>query len=83
MNYVTAYSDASWASNARDRKSTSGGIIMHGNHYIKSWSKTQAIVALSSAESELYAIVKTSSEVLGLKTILKKTGKVNERSNSE
>ena len=65
----TTYSDANWASNKTDRKSTSGGTIMHGLHYIKSWSKTQSLVALSSAESELYAIVKASSETLGLRTI--------------
>ena len=42
---------------------------MHGLHYIKSWSKTQSLVARSSAESELYAIVKASSETLGLRAI--------------
>ena len=63
------------ASNKADRRSTSGGIIMHGNHYIKSWSKTQAFVALSSAESELYAIVKASSETLGLMNTIRDMNK--------
>ena len=48
---------------------------MHGGHYLRSVSKTQALVALRSAESEIYAIVKTCSEVMGLKTILKELGK--------
>ena len=43
---------------------------MHGGHYLKSWSKTQSPVALSSCESELYALVKTSSEALGFKSIV-------------
>ena len=73
---VMAFSDANWASNACDRKSTSGGVIMHGMHYIKSWSKTQSLVALSSVESELYDIVKTSSEVLGFKSIAQDLDKV-------
>ena len=30
---------------------------MHGEHCIRSYSKTQTLVALSSAEAELYAIV--------------------------
>ena len=67
---LTAYSDANWASNTGDRRSTSGGLILRGSHYIKSWSKTQSLVALSSAEAELYGIVKCSSEILGLKSIV-------------
>ena len=70
VKVITAYSDANWASNAADRRSTSGGVLMHGLHYIRSWSKTQSLVALSSAESELYAIMKASSQALGLKSIL-------------
>ena len=58
-----------------DRRSTGGGIIMHGSHYIKSWSKTQALVALSSAESELYAIAKASSETLGLMSTIRDMNK--------
>ena len=33
---------------------------------IKIWCKTQAIVALSSAEAELYGIVRASAETLGM-----------------
>ena len=39
---------------------------MHGRHCIKSWSSTQATVALSSAEAELYALVKGASQTLGI-----------------
>ena len=69
INTLQVYYDVSWASNKQDRKSKSGGIVMFGDHFIKAWSKTRAIVALSSAESELYAIVKASAEILGLKPI--------------
>ena len=72
---LTAFSDANWASGAGDRRSTSGGILMIGGHYIRSWSKTQSLVALSSAESELYAIVKASAEALGLRSIVQDLGK--------
>ena len=44
---------------------------MVGSHYIKSWSKNQSVIALSSAEAELYGIIKTSSETLGIISILK------------
>ena len=41
-----------------------------GDHFIKSWSKNQSTIALSSAEAELYAIIKTASESLGIMSIL-------------
>ena len=47
---------------------------MIGGHCIKSWSKTQSIISLSSAEAELYANVKTSAEALGLAALLKDLG---------
>ena len=38
---------------------------------IKSWSKTQAVVAFSSGEAEYYGMVKGASEALGLQAMLK------------
>ena len=68
---ITSYSDSDWAGDRKTRKSTSGGVIMIGSHYIKSWSKNQSVIALSSAEAELYGIIKCSSETLGIVSILK------------
>ena len=42
---------------------------MVGYHRIKSWSKTQAVVAKPSAESELCGIVKATCEDLGTFTL--------------
>ena len=42
---------------------------MLGAHCIKAWSKTQSIIAKSSGESELYSVIKGSSEALGLVTL--------------
>eukprot|EP00973_Karenia_brevis_P038581 5323221-Karenia_brevis.AAC.1 len=50
----------------RDRKSTSGGVFMIGNHSIKTWSSTQGASALSSAEAELYAMVDAVTRAKGL-----------------
>ena len=47
---------------------------MMGGHMIKMWSKTQATIALSSAEAELYAIVKASAESMGIASLLKDFG---------
>lgn len=47
---------------------------MAGGHCIKAWSKTQSVVAKSSAESELYSVVKGACEGLGLATLYKDLG---------
>ena len=66
--------NAAWAGCRRARKSTSGGSISIGQHCIKTWSKTQAVIAKSSAESELYGIVREVCEGLGIKTLCKDMG---------
>ena len=71
---INVYVDANWAGCKRTRKSTSGGTAMSGNHCIKTWSKTQSIVAKSSAESELFGVVRGSCEALGLATLYKDLG---------
>ena len=38
------------------------------------WCKTQAVVALSSAEAELYGLVRASAETLGLISMYKDFG---------
>ena len=45
-----------------------------GSHMLRHWSKTQAGVALSSGEAELYALVKASTAVLGLQSLLGELG---------
>ena len=70
-------SDANWAGCRRTRKSTSGGTIMIGAHLIRAYSKTQSVVAKSPGESELYAIVRASTEGLGIVTLLNDFGEKN------
>ena len=52
------------------RRSTSGGIILLGEHLVKSWSTTQKVTALSSGEAEYYAIVKGASQGIGIRSML-------------
>ena len=47
---------------------------MIGQNLVKSWSKTQTLIATSSAESELYAAVKVTSESLGVMSLLQDLG---------
>ena len=74
---ILTYSDANWAGCTRSRKSTSGGMIFLGEHYIRSWSKTQSTIALSSAESEFYATLKGAQEALGMSAMFSEMGKKN------
>ena len=71
---VRALVDSDWAGCRRTRRSTSGGILMIGRHPVKTWSVTQATVATSSAEAELYAMAEGASRGLGMKTILEELG---------
>ena len=66
--------DADYAMDVTTRKSTSGGAPTYNGRVIKTLSRTQNNMALSSAEAELYAEAKAASETLGLASTLKDLG---------
>ena len=66
--------DSDHAGCVRTRKSTSGGVIRWGSHVLKWWSKTQPTIALSSGEAELAAIVRSTSEGLGMIAVMREYG---------
>ena len=57
--------DTDYAGCRRTRRSTNGGMIIHGRHLIKSWATTQTVVAMSSGEAEFYGLTKGACEGLG------------------
>ena len=63
--------DTDFAGSKASRKSTSGGLVQLGTHAVKSWSSTEAVVALSSGEAEYYGIVRGASEGFGSRSVLK------------
>ena len=71
---LEAYSDADWGGDKATRRSVSAGMIMRGGRCLKVWTKKQHVVSLPSAESELYAAVKTASEGLGIQSVAKDLG---------
>ena len=61
---VTAFTDSDYAGCGRTAKLASAGAICIGEHVVKTYSRQQKIVALSSAEAELYAMVAASANAL-------------------
>ena len=61
---IDCYSDSDWGGDLVTRRSTSGGCIFDGQHLVMSWSRTQQVVSLSSAEAELHGLTKCASEGL-------------------
>ena len=68
------YSDSDWAGCRVTGKSTSGGVVMAGSHFLKGWSRTQNHVTLSSAEAELIALVKCTQECMGVQSMFRDWG---------
>ena len=68
--HIDAFSDSDWAGDRVTRKSTSGGVLMMGSHLLKSWASTQPVIALSSGEAELYALVRTAAQAKGMASLL-------------
>ncbi|RVW69235.1 Retrovirus-related Pol polyprotein from transposon TNT 1-94 [Vitis vinifera] len=71
---VACYTDADWAGNVDDRKSTSGGCFYIGNCLVAWMSKKQNSISLSIAEAEYIAIGSCCSQLLWIKQMLRDYG---------
>ncbi|XP_059599385.1 retrovirus-related Pol polyprotein from transposon RE1 [Vitis vinifera] len=71
---VACYTDADWAGNVDDRKSTSGGCFYIGNCLVAWMSKKQNSVSLSTAEAEYIAAGSCCSQLLWIKQMLRDYG---------
>ena len=67
---VEAYSDADWAANKLNRRSTTSGVLVLCGNMVYSASRVQRTVALSSAESEYQACVSVCCDGLLLAGIM-------------
>ncbi|KAL6582070.1 hypothetical protein OROMI_006084 [Orobanche minor] len=71
-NYMLkGYCDSDYAGDLDDRKSTSGFLFFMGDHAIAWSSKKQAIVTLSSCESEYVAATSCACHAIWLRRLLK------------
>lgn len=68
--FVEAYSDADWAGDPSDSKSTSGVVILLSGCPIVFSSRKQTITSLASAESEYVAACEAAKELEWMATVL-------------
>jgi ribonuclease HI len=73
-NDVHAYTDADWAGDSDNRRSTTGYVFRLGNGAISWNSRRQPTVALSSTEAEYMALTEAAKEAIWLKKLLSKLG---------
>ena len=71
---ITCFVDSDWAGCRETRKSTSGGALFIGGTLVGAWSKTQSIVAQSSAEAEFYSIHRGLVESLFVQSLAAEMG---------
>jgi hypothetical protein len=67
---VAGYSDADWADNADDKKSTSGGCFYVGNNLVARMSRQQSSISLSTDEAEYIAAGSYCTQLLWMKKLL-------------
>ena len=71
---LKGYSDADWAGQVDDRRSTSGYVFFVAGGPVSWQAKTQKSVALSTAEAEYMALSDASKEAVHLKALLVSIG---------
>ncbi|XP_056159734.1 uncharacterized mitochondrial protein AtMg00810-like [Syzygium oleosum] len=71
---VEGYSDADWARNVTDRRSTYGYLTLVGGNLVTWRSKKQKVVSISSAEAEFRGVTKGICELLWLKRLMIELG---------
>ena len=69
-----AVTDANWAGELEGPRSTSCGWIYFGDHLLETYSSTQQIVALSTAESEYISITKGAVHALEVRSAMVEFG---------
>ena len=74
VSTLRVMADSDWADCLETWRSTSGGLVMLGQHPLRTWSVTQSVVALSSAEAELYSMTEGASRGLALQSMLREMG---------
>ena len=72
--HLSLYADSDHAGCKVSRKSTSSGVIMFGDHFLKLSSTTRGVLSFSSAEAEWFAMVKIGCLGIGTQSACKDFG---------
>ena len=75
---IFGFTDADWAGNPNDRKSTAGYLTFVGGNLVTWRSKKQKVVALSSAEAEFRGIRSGLTEILWLRKLMTELGLISQ-----
>ena len=71
---IIGYSDADWAGDVKDRRSTSGNVFLLGGGAITWSSRKQSSVALSTVEAEYMALSVATQEAIWLRQLQEELG---------
>ena len=71
---IQVYTDADWAGDKGNRRSTSGYFSLVGGNLVTWRSKKQKVVALSSAEAEFRGVAKGIAEALWIRKLISEIG---------
>jgi len=71
---LVGFSDADWAGDQDDRRSTTGNVFLLGGGAVSWLSKKQSTVALSTAEAEYVALSQAAQECVWLRRLLSDLG---------
>ena len=71
---IRAVTDANWAGKLEGLRSTSCGWVYFGDDLLETYSSTQQIVALSTAESEYISITKGAAHALEVRSAMVEIG---------
>ena len=71
---VSAFSDADWAGNVDDRRSTGGFAVFLGSNLISWTARKQPTVSRSSTEAEYKALANATAEMMLIQKLLQELG---------